>query len=464
MHDPRRVALPFIVSIVSACNLFSATPGETGDVSVDAAVRDDAPSTLDLGGMSDTGRDVSIRDMSATPDAAPADMTKNVDASADAADACEGEAETSICTRLGVECGTVAHVDNCGTERLVSCAPCVAEEVCRQNLCVCTPESDAAICARLALACGSAQAVDNCGAARTVQCAPCTAPATCQQNACVCIPESDLEFCTRLTKDCDAVSAPDNCGMARAVSCGTCTLPAVCGGGGTPNVCACAAQSDAQFCSANGATCGSLTAVDVCGQSRTVSCGACTSPESCGGGGMANTCGCSPETDSELCAANGAECGPLTVTDRCGASRTVNDCGACAGACQPDGTCGVTFSSVVGGALRHNAAPVVDVITVTGCPTVAGVSVDVNITHTYRGDIRLDLLSPGGVARRLKTESTMVGGANLIGNYPATLTPVEPLDALIGETANGDWTITAQDMYQQDQGTFEDWSLHLVCN
>jgi peptidoglycan/xylan/chitin deacetylase (PgdA/CDA1 family) len=61
----------------------------------------------------------------------------------------------------------------------------------------------------------------------------------------------------------------------------------------------CTAESNAAFCARLGKTCGTVTANDNCGASRTVtSCGACTSPETCGGGGASNVCG-SPSNDDK---------------------------------------------------------------------------------------------------------------------------------------------------------------------
>jgi chitinase len=109
-----------------------------------------------------------------------------------------------------------------------------------------------------------------------------------------CTAESNSQFCSRLGKNCGNVTADDNCGDSRTVSCGSCTSPQTCGGGGTANVCgggSCSAESNTQFCSRLGKNCGSVTADDNCGNSRTVNCGSCTSPQTCGGGGTANVCG-----------------------------------------------------------------------------------------------------------------------------------------------------------------------------
>ena len=97
----------------------------------------------------------------------------------------------------------------------------------------------------------------------------------------------------------------------------------MCGGGGVANQCGCTPTP----CSAKGATCGSIP--DGCG--GTLACGACNAPLTCGGGAAgANVCGCTPESDADLCKALGATCGSLTASDNCGASRAVASCGVCA--------------------------------------------------------------------------------------------------------------------------------------
>ena len=98
--------------------------------------------------------------------------------------------------------------------------------------------------------------------------------------------ESNTEFCSRLGKTCGSVTGTDNCGASRTVaSCGTCTAPKTCGGSGTANVCetVCAAETDAALCSRLVKTCGSVVdGTDNCGNSRSVlSCGSCAASQSC---------------------------------------------------------------------------------------------------------------------------------------------------------------------------------------
>jgi hypothetical protein len=145
-------------------------------------------------------------------------------------------------------------------------------------------------------------------------------------GATTCTAETDPVFCTRLAKTCGTVTANDNCGTSRTVtSCGTCTAPQTCG---ASNTCSCAAETETAFCTRLAKTCGSVTAADNCGTNRTVaSCGPCAAPKVC----TANVCAdCVQETDAVFCSRLGKNCGgPITANDNCGTSKTVASCGTC---------------------------------------------------------------------------------------------------------------------------------------
>src|SRR5438445_8025832 len=101
----------------------------------------------------------------------------------------------------------------------------------------CVPKT----CADKSLDCG--QTDDGCGT--SFDCGSCSAGKSCDANVCKCAPESDAVFCSRLGDDCGAVTAADNCGTSRTVvSCGSCPTPKAC----IANVCSCTPQSDADFC------------------------------------------------------------------------------------------------------------------------------------------------------------------------------------------------------------------------
>lgn len=159
---------------------------------------------------------------------------------------------------------------------------------------------------------------------------------------CSCLEESNQGFCDRLQKDCGTVSGVNNCGVTVVIPCGDCEAPLECGAQ-TPNVCGCdAAETEAQLCEQANAECGTLEIQDSCGVLRTVSCGdTCETPETCGGDGEDNVCGCAAETNTEFCARLNKNCGLVTDFDNCGDRRVAIFCGSCSGQseCSQDDRC-----------------------------------------------------------------------------------------------------------------------------
>ncbi len=266
---------------------------------------------------------------------------------------CQPETSAAICQRLARSCGTATTTDNCGAARTVSCGTCSGSSTCGGGStpggCGCTPESDAQYCARVGRSCGGTSGLDNCGTTRSIaSCGTCTSPNTCTFGQCSCSSETNSQFCTRLGAACGPISGVDSCGQTRNVaSCGSCTGSTTCGGGGTANQCGCTPQTDAVLCAARGKDCGSLTVTDNCGATRTLACGSCGGVSTCGGGGTANVCGCTAETNATFCTRVGAQCGAVTAADNCGATRTVSSCGACTNpaTCTPSSQCVCTPES-----------------------------------------------------------------------------------------------------------------------
>lgn len=62
-------------------------------------------------------------------------------------------------------------------------------------------------------------------------------------------------------------------------------------------------------------------------------------------------------------------------------------------------------------------------ITITGCARNASASstVAVNIRHTYRGDLVIDLLAPDGSSYRLKNSNGLDSADNVITTYTVNL-------------------------------------------
>ncbi|MBQ1023152.1 S8 family peptidase [Micromonospora sp. C95] len=93
-------------------------------------------------------------------------------------------------------------------------------------------------------------------------------------------------------------------------------------------------------------------------------------------------------------------------------------------------------------------------ITISGCNRNASSSstVAVNIVHTYRGDLVIDLLAPDGSSYRLKNSSIFDGTDNVNATYPVNLS---------SEAANGTWRLQVRDVYGGDTGYINTWTLTL---
>ncbi|SFN50452.1 Zn-dependent metalloprotease [Streptomyces sp. cf124] len=77
-------------------------------------------------------------------------------------------------------------------------------------------------------------------------------------------------------------------------------------------------------------------------------------------------------------------------------------------------------------------------------------TVDVNIVHTWRGDLVVDLVAPDGTAYRLKNSSSSDSADNVIATYT--------VDAS-SETAAGTWKLRVQDVASLDTGYINSWKL-----
>jgi hypothetical protein len=74
----------------------------------------------------------------------------------------------------------------------------------------------------------------------------------------------------------------------------------------------------------------------------------------------------------------------------------------------------------------------------------------VNIVHTWRGDLVIDLVAPDGTTYRLKNSSSSDSADNVNTTYTVNAS---------SETANGTWRLKVQDVYSQDTGYINSWKL-----
>ncbi|WP_046500925.1 M28 family peptidase [Streptomyces odonnellii] len=113
---------------------------------------------------------------------------------------------------------------------------------------------------------------------------------------------------------------------------------------------------------------------------------------------------------------------------------------------------GPTFENLTDVAIPDNGAAVTSAVTVTGLPGNAPstLKVGVDVRHTWRGDVVLDLVGPSGTAYRLKNSSSSDSADNVIATYTVNAS---------NEPANGTWRLRAQDIASQDTGYINGWSL-----
>jgi subtilisin family serine protease len=93
-------------------------------------------------------------------------------------------------------------------------------------------------------------------------------------------------------------------------------------------------------------------------------------------------------------------------------------------------------------------------IRVAGCSGNAprNLRVEVHIKHTFRGDLRIDLVAPDGTEYRLKNNNPLDGADNVDQIFRVNAS---------SETNNGTWVLKVQDRSEGDTGFLDSWSLTL---
>ncbi|MEU6482504.1 S8 family serine peptidase [Streptomyces sp. NPDC046887] len=102
--------------------------------------------------------------------------------------------------------------------------------------------------------------------------------------------------------------------------------------------------------------------------------------------------------------------------------------------------------------IPDNSPAVTSPLTISGCSGQASstTSVTVDISHTYRGDVVLDLIAPDGTAYRLKSASDSDSADNIRATYTVNAS---------SEARNGTWKLRAQDVSVNDSGVINSWKL-----
>ncbi|MEU6450309.1 M4 family metallopeptidase [Streptomyces sp. NPDC046979] len=113
---------------------------------------------------------------------------------------------------------------------------------------------------------------------------------------------------------------------------------------------------------------------------------------------------------------------------------------------------GTSFENAANVAIPDNGAAVTSSVTVTGRAgnAPANLQAAVEIVHTWRGDLVVDLLAPDGTAYRLKNSSSSDSADNVNQTYTVNAS---------SETANGTWKLRVQDVAARDTGYIDSFKL-----
>jgi subtilisin-like proprotein convertase family protein len=116
----------------------------------------------------------------------------------------------------------------------------------------------------------------------------------------------------------------------------------------------------------------------------------------------------------------------------------------------------VDVEETPGLAIPDRGRSVFSSITIADTGSISDFRIKVDITHTYIGDLRVDLLAPDGTAVSLHSN---VGGSanNLIKTY--SLQELPALRSLLGKPIQGTWQLRVVDTFRLDVGTLNSWRI-----
>lgn len=112
----------------------------------------------------------------------------------------------------------------------------------------------------------------------------------------------------------------------------------------------------------------------------------------------------------------------------------------------------------------NNAGGVTSNLGVSGLSgSLTEVDVVVDISHTYKSDLRVTLIHPDGTQVILHNQ-TGGSGDNVKTTYDTLTVPAQSLSTLNGKGATGTWRLRVQDFADLDVGTLNSWTLQLTTN
>jgi bacillolysin len=92
--------------------------------------------------------------------------------------------------------------------------------------------------------------------------------------------------------------------------------------------------------------------------------------------------------------------------------------------------------------------------------TILDISVDVNIEHTWRGDLEIGIQHPDGTPASLFVGALLGdSGDNVVETF--TRANAAELNRMVGKSITGNWKLVITDRLTQDRGTLAGWTLRV---
>jgi subtilisin-like proprotein convertase family protein len=164
-------------------------------------------------------------------------------------------------------------------------------------------------------------------------------------------------------------------------------------------------------------------------------------------------------TADKIDTAGGAYSGGFSVYYGYGKVNAAAAVAAAGGTTPPSGSTTIIATDVPKSIPDNNTTGVTSNMTVSGLAnSLTEVDISVNITHTYKGDLKVTLIHPDGTQILLHNQT---GGSadNIVTTFDTLTIPAQSLAGLVGKVPNGTWQLKVQDLASTDVGTLNGWSL-----
>ena len=111
----------------------------------------------------------------------------------------------------------------------------------------------------------------------------------------------------------------------------------------------------------------------------------------------------------------------------------------------------------------NNTTGITSTINVAATGTIVSLSVRVDITHTFQGDLEVALIGPDNTTVLLHNR-TGSGTDNIQTVYADLTAPAQALSAFTGKAINGAWKLRVRDLAAVDTGTLNFWEIDFRTN